>query len=997
MEHRDHSPVSWRHSLRFRLVAAALTVECLMLAILLGHSFRLLHQAIESQAQARLEALVPLLDAALAGRVFQRDLTEVEAILNRLTSSPTGDIRYIAVFDQNETIIAGSGPLEQNWAPKEDHNITEALTDLTYDTRLPLTIAQTQIGTVHFGLSLHTIVSTQKQVVRDGIGIAAIEIILSFLLLTSGGYLITRHLHLLTEGARKVAQGDYSTTLSIPGHDEIALLADNFNTMANAVASHINELQSSEMRSTAIFNSVNEAIFIHDAATGMILDVNERMCKMFACTHEEALRSSVDMLSSGTPPFNTEGVLARIRAALEVGPQVFDWHARSTDGRLFWVEVSLRKARIGEEDRLIAVVRDISDRKQIEDERIRAFSRFTTVVDSLDALVYVADMQTYEVLFINKFGRRTWGDVTGQTCWQTLQKDQSGPCPFCTNHLLLDASGHPCNTIIWELQNTATQDWFECRDQAIPWTDGRFVRMEIALNITRRKKAEEELAEEKEQLAVTLRSIGDGVITTDIHGRIVLMNTVAEQLTGWTQQEAAGQPLTDIFRIIHEHTRQPSSNPAEKVVNSGQIVALDNHTLLIARDGKERSITDSGAPIRNREGHIMGVVLVFRDDTEKRQQEEEQQKLRKLESVGILAGGIAHDFNNILTAILGNINLALLDPTLPDALCKLLTDAEKASIRAKDLTQQLLTFSKGGEPVKTTSKIGDIIRDSAEFVLHGSSVACRYDIPEDLWLVDIDKGQISQVIQNIIINAKHAMPDGGTIEVCCKNVDTLITPGASISPTDTFIKIDISDTGTGIPAHLLDRIFDPYFTTKQDGSGLGLAITHAIITKHGGYISVQSQPGSKTTFTLYLPASAQAPEPQVEEIPPAIGRKARILIMDDEEQVRSVTKAILEALGHEAILTCDGQEAINVYLQHEKYGEPIDLLLMDLTIPGGMGGKDAAEEILRINPTAKVVVSSGYSNDPIMARHTEYGFYAAIAKPFRVHDLQSILSHLFPQ
>jgi len=994
MTTHSHS-VPWYRSLRFKLVATAITIELVMLSVLLVNSFRLLNESIEFQTKSRLEAFSVLIDTALVGRVFHRDHTEITSIIKRLTASQA-EISYIAVFDTSDHLLAAAGPLNQNWTPAQDHSVAKALTDLIYDTRLPLTISGNEIGSVHFGLALASMVSTQERVIREGKIIAAIEIFLSLLLLVTGGYLVTRHIRALTDGTRRVAQGDYSAQILIPGHDEIAMLAHDFNTMAGSVASHIKELKASEMRFAAIFNAVGEAIFVHDSVTGEILDVNQRMCEMYGCTYDEALRNGVNILSAGTPPYTETEAFTKIRAAGAGIPQIFDWYARAKDGRLFWVEVSLRLSRIGDTDRLIAVVRDINERKKMEEDRNAAIARFETLLNSLDALVYVADMKTYELLFINRYGRKIWGEeVIGKKCWQALA-GQNGPCSFCTNNKLVDAEGNPTGTQIGELQDPTSNTWYECRDQAIPWSDGHLVRMEIAINITARKKAEDELAAEREQLAVTLRSIGDGVITTDTKGGVVLLNTVAETMTGWRQQEAQGRPLTEVFDTVHEQTRKPCDNPAERVLTSGEHLELANHTLLIARDGKERLIADSAAPIRDRQGHIIGVVLVFRDVTEKHRTEKELLKIKKLESVGVLAGGIAHDFNNILAAILGNINLALYDDHLEERTRKLLTEAEKASLRATNLTQQLLTFSKGGEPVKETASIAEIIRDSADFVLRGSSVACHYTIPDDLWLVDVDRGQISQVIQNLIINAKHAMPDGGAIQVSCTNTDSL--PPLNFLPpgTNKYIKITISDNGIGIPENMIDKIFDPYFTTKQEGSGLGLAITHSIISKHNGSISVQSKIGVGTTFTLYLPAADRPPEthqtPQ-ETMETGTG-KARIMIMDDDEMVQDVAQAMLTMLGHEVIVAKDGAEAIDIYKRLNGSGQAIDVIIMDLTIPGGMGGKEAVTEILAINPQAKVIVSSGYSNDPIMAHCQEYGFVAAIGKPFQLQQIIDTLNRI---
>jgi len=987
--------VPWYHSLRFRLVTAAITIELIMLSVLLANSFNLLDEAVKSQTQARLEALSPLLDAALAGRVFQRDHSEVKAIINRLTSSERSDIRYIAVFDSFGKLLAMAGDFYPNSQAEEDLSVTTALTDLTYDARLPLTIVGNQVGTVHFGISLIPMVATQKQVIKDGMFIAAVEILLSLLLLVSGGYLITRHIRSLTEGARRIAQGDYGAQLHIPGRDEISMLADDFNTMTAAIKTHVTNLEASESRFQTIYNAVNEAILIYDITTCNLLDVNQRMCDMYGYpTREEAILSEIGSRCAGIPPYSREEALTKMRAAAAGAPQIFDWHARTRDGHLFWVEISLRLARIGNDDRLISVIRDISERKKTEEEKNSAIARFQTLVNSLDAMVYVADMKTYEILFINQFGRDIFKkDVTGQVCWQALQTGQNGPCPFCTNNRLIDSNGRPAETLIWEFQNTITKEWYECRDQAIQWIDGRLVRMEIAINVTARKAADEALAAEKERLAVTLRSIGDGVITTDTQGRIVLINSAAERLTGWSQQEAQGRPLSDIFVIVNEKTRQPCENPAKKVLASGKVVELANHTTLITRDGREYKIADSGAPILDRNGHTIGVVLVFQDITDKQRMEEKMMKVEKLESVGVLAGGIAHDFNNILTAIVGNINMALLTPGLDEITRKRLTEAEKASIRAKDLTQQLLTFSKGGEPIRKTAPIVDVIRDSANFVLHGSNVSCHFSQPDDLWLVDIDRGQISQVIQNLIINAKHALPDGGNIEVGCKNIEAATPPDKALPGPGRYVRITISDNGVGIPGHLLEKIFDPYFTTKEEGSGLGLAISHAIINKHDGSISVRSRQGEGTTFTIYLPASTSEQQPEEGTKAMAVTRrKARVMIMDDEEMIREITGAMLAMLDHEALVARDGREAIELYQKESAAGRPIDLLIMDLTIPGGMGGKEAAQEILAINPAAKIVVASGYSNDPVMAHYQEYGLAATISKPFQIDDLIDVLN-----
>ncbi len=510
--------------------------------------------------------------------------------------------------------------------------------------------------------------------------------------------------------------------------------------------------------------------------------------------------------------------------------------------------------------------------------------------------------------------------------------------------------------------------------------------------IEKKNQAEYALKAEKERLAVTLRSIAEGVIATDIAGKIIFLNRVAEELTQWKQEDAVGRRLAEIFHIADSRTGKRWEDPFPLIFESAPVNGLANHTLLIAEDGAERAIAMSGAPITDKDNKRIGAVLVFRDMTEINRTEEELLKIKKLESLGVLAGGIAHDFNNILMAILGNIDLLLLSTELAAPARRRLDEAEKAIIRAKDLTTQLLTFSKGGEPIKETASLADVIRESATFILRGSAVSCSFAIADDLWLVSIDRGQISQVIQNIVLNASQAMPEGGVVEVACRNVQPFQGAGVLFPQDRKHVEITIKDTGVGIAADNIDKVFDPYFSTKQQGSGLGLAITHSIIRKHGGHISVQSAPGRGTIFTICLPAvEEQLEKKQQEEKPKSPADPAKILVMDDDEMVGEVAVNMLTKLGHTVIYAKDGLEAVQLYAESANAGQPIDLIIMDLTVPGGMGGREAAKKISTIKPDAKMVVSSGYSNDPIMANFAKYGFCAAIVKPYLFQELKRVV------
>jgi PAS domain S-box-containing protein len=534
--------------------------------------------------------------------------------------------------------------------------------------------------------------------------------------------------------------------------------------------------------------------------------------------------------------------------------------------------------------------------------------------------------------------------------------------------------------------------WVEISLQST-YLEGRKQILAVMRNTHLRKMAQQDLASEKERLAVTLRCIGDGVITTDDRGRIVLMNKVAESLTGWRQHEAAGRLFPDVFHIIHQKTGERCDNPVDEVLASGETINLASDTVLIAKDGSRKVIADSGAPIRDPQSAVIGSVIVFRDVTEEKRMEEELFKVKKLESVGVLAGGIAHDFNNILVGILGNISLArqcLSDPEQADAM---LLNTEKAAMRAKDLTAQLLTFSRGGEPVIQTASIGPIITESSEFALRGSNIKIIFNIPVDLWLVNADTGQIGQVIQNIVLNAKQAIPAEGTVEITCFNCADCGNGAESLR--ERCVRIMISDNGPGIPDEILGKIFDPYFTTKDDGSGLGLSICHSIIKKHNGAITVESKPGKGTVFTIQLPVSSnQKIAPQLELPRHSFSkRKAKVLVMDDDTMILELSKQMLEYLGHEVVICKEGESALKKYEKAMQEGCPFDVVIMDLTIPGGMGGEKAIRKLLKLDPEAKAIVSSGYSNDKVISNYMKHGFKTVIVKPYQMEDLDKAIQN----
>jgi PAS domain S-box-containing protein len=509
------------------------------------------------------------------------------------------------------------------------------------------------------------------------------------------------------------------------------------------------------------------------------------------------------------------------------------------------------------------------------------------------------------------------------------------------------------------------------------------------------RAAERALASETERLAVVLDSVGDGVIAANVDNRITLVNRAAEGFTGWTQAEALGRPLADVYHSLDPETRHPHRDtigPADLHVSR-----TTRRGTLVARDRTERPIEDVIAPLSDAEGRTIGVVVAFRDITDTIRVQEEQERAGRLSSLGVLAGGIAHDFNNILSAIMGNVSIVRTRLSgNPEAEASLV-HAEQACVRARQLTQQLLTFARGGAPIKRPARLDRLIQESAKLALSGSNVGYAATIDPTLWAVDADEGQLVQVFQNLLLNARQAMATGGVIEVTAENLaehEAHWKHGVLVK-AGPYVLVSITDHGEGIPDDVLGRIFEPYFTTKAKGSGLGLATAYSIVKNHGGFISVDSAIGHGTTVRVRLPAllSAEVEDAREPQAPMRRGR-GRVLLLDDEEPVRIVTTKMLKMLGYECEAVGDGEAAIERYHRAQAEGSPFDLVILDLTIPGGLGGKEVLRELTRVDPDVKAIVSSGYAHEGVMARFRDHGFRAMVAKPFTLEELRQALERV---
>ncbi len=503
--------------------------------------------------------------------------------------------------------------------------------------------------------------------------------------------------------------------------------------------------------------------------------------------------------------------------------------------------------------------------------------------------------------------------------------------------------------------------------------------------VSERKRTEETLSSQAELLDLT----HDSIMMHDLDDRIIFWNRGAEQIFGWSREEAVGRVHSTLLKAVF---------PVERRLIHEQLMATgrwEGELFQTRRDGRSLTVASRWAVQRDSTGAPMAILVTSNDITQRKHLEEELFKAQKLESIGLLAGGIAHDFNNLLTAILGNITLARRASPREGESALLLAEAEKGCMNAKSLTNQLLTFAKGGTPIRTAARIGALVRETAGFILRGSPVTCTFDIPHDLPPVEIDGGQISQVLQNIIMNAVQAMPTPGTVIISAEH----LTP-ANEDPTlvagREYVRISIRDQGIGIPEEELSRIFDPFFTTKENGTGLGLASAYSIMTQHEGRIRVESRPGEGTTFHLFLPASHCAPVPDIckKSLWNAPPESARILVMDDDRKIRMVLERFLKSIGYDTVSVCDGRDAVTRYQEERTAGAPFHAVIMDLTVPGGMGGREAMEQLLKIDPTVTAIVSSGYSDDPVMADYRKFGFQAVLAKPYQLHDLEQMVRRI---
>lgn len=506
---------------------------------------------------------------------------------------------------------------------------------------------------------------------------------------------------------------------------------------------------------------------------------------------------------------------------------------------------------------------------------------------------------------------------------------------------------------------------------------------------------EEALGKSKQLCEKTFSSLRDAIIISEYDtGKIIDCNGAATHIFGYRREEMLGQ-TTDLLYSSDEANRICD---ACLTSSSEKYLADFSECEMKRKDGSMFLAEHAVLPLEDN-GKIICLVSVVRDITERKKNEEESLRSEKLESLGLLASGIAHDFNNLMTGVLGNLSLLKNLMNQQDSSYQILQEAERAALKTKALTLQFLTFSKSGSLAKKAASIVELVKESAHLVLSGSNARAEFVIPEEILAVEIDEVQIAQVMDNLIINARQAMPEGGVITISFANImkarNNHVCPkcGQYLEEKE-YVKIAIADHGCGIPREHLSKIFDPYFTTKQEGSGLGLATAYSIVKRHGGHISVESEVGLGTTFSVYLPAVREKHVlPRAgKNIPPHEQRK--ILVMDDKEVVREAAKWMLSSMGFTVIFARDGDEAIARYTEALQAGAPFDAVILDVTIPGGMGGGETIEKLYAIDPHVKAIISSGYASDIQISDYRKYGFVEQLEKPYRMQELRDTLSRV---
>ncbi len=665
--------------------------------------------------------------------------------------------------------------------------------------------------------------------------------------------------------------------------------------------------------------------------------------------------------------------------------------------RIIHAQAELIRNAAGDQAILSGTAQDITERKKAEAELRESEKRLRTLIDAIPDAVLFKDTEGRHII-ANRANEEVLGlspeMLIGKTAEDLLPPEFAAVCRKNDEEVMKNQRTVRCEEIATDkagnkkIHDTIKVPLYDDNGSAIGLVG-------IIRDVTERKLAEEKIRQSEQFIRNIHDTVDEGIIVIDRDYLIMTANRAYCAQAGRSGDEVIGRHC---FEVSHK-TSRPCFDEGEDCAVRRVFATGEPHAALHKhrdRDGQVLYVETRAFPIRDNTGRVTSAIETINNITEKHLLEEERLKTQKLESIGTLAGGIAHDFNNLLQGIFGFISMAKLTIDQREKSLAMLEQAEKALHQSVNLTTQLLTFSKGGKPVRKPILLAPVITSSVEFGLSGSRSSHRLNVDPDLWPVDGDAGQLAQVIQNIVLNADQSMPLGGCVQITARNIapsDARLPHGLK---KQDHVEIEIRDSGVGIPEQYLDKIFDPYFTTKEKGSGLGLATSYSIVRNHDGQILVQSEVGKGTTITIYLPALEEAPESlhSVEKMLPSMTKALRVLVMDDEELIRKLVTELLRALGHEVEVARHGNEAVEKYRAAMTTGRPFDVVILDLTIRGGMGGTETLQKLREMDASVKAVVSSGYADNAVLSGFLDHGFKAGLKKPYDIHELQAVLTTL---
>ncbi len=779
----------------------------------------------------------------------------------------------------------------------------------------------------------------------------------------------------------------------------------------------------------AMFAAALSGIFVIDRK-GRYVDVNPAGCGMFGYTREEFLSSDISMLVF---PEDLEKYFETLdglfRRGIEGGTR--ERRMRRKDGTEIWVELTVNPFTINNTFYALGIKREITEDRRLRNlllagETLRVIVEGTSSVAGEEFLrSLVRHLSTAlkfryaligEVTGDKKDTVRTHGVWTGEGFAEDFEYGLGGtpcgnvvgrePCVYprgvaglfpqdsmlkemgVESYMgvpLFNSAGAPLGVLVaMDGKPMAEEGMESARTVMSIFAQRASFEIERKNTVESLKKSEERLREAQKMARL-------GSWEWDIAKDAARWSDETYSIFG--VEKGAETSSRAFFESVHPDDREAVKKAIDDALSRKK--PYDMELRIIRPDGTECVVSDRAEVVLDESGRPVRMVGTVQDITERKKMEAELLKAQKLDSIGVLAGGLAHDFNNLLLGILGNVSVAKALLTSGDKAARILDEVEKAALRSKELTKKLLTFSRGGSPVREPAPIDRLVTESAGLLLRATKIESEFSFPPDLPLVEIDEGQMSQVINNIVLNAVHAMPGGGVINFRGQKASVAARDGLPLKEGD-YVKVTIRDHGMGMTPKVLSRIFDPFFTTKQNASGLGLSLSYSIVKKHNGFISAESEPGKGTALHIYLPSSASGAARggrATGGIPDAalVTGKGRVLVMDDEEMVRDVSREMLDLLGYEAECVADGKEAVEFFMKAKEEGRPFDAVILDLTVPGGMGGVETVERLLEIDPGVRAIVSSGYSRDPIMSDYKKYGFRSVMAKPYRVAEFSRVV------